>query len=690
MQKEQADDLLTTAEVRLILDGPMESVINLASSARINAVDHKGDTPLHLAARTGRVALCDLFIRSGCDPVALNNEKLTPAEVAFSEGHYVTGELLSMITRNTIGPDESEVDASATAGPSTYDTLTATSKNLTNDKEAEPFSDVLELVEDEDPEVFFKKSTANTARGTFNPVSSILPKATGDIENTWVVDLTNTLISGDGINSLSKKTPEQPDDQDFLRVGNRGPKPVKRAAISKSTNFFISHDICLAWVKSIINKGYYSTEDIEEFIFYCEGNASFLDLQENLERLLDIAGFDRCDSAKSTEHVLELTANVSVEDLAEGVFATCNRAIRLPGTGRFDMAKKLDKARFAPIMHAKQELLLCLLGCEPAIEEILKTVEGFLLDREDQDERSKSAQALYSWSMEGRIMDGKRRREALSALDTLDLPLKTIKEILDLLSSTTHGSLSEVQKLGGKISDYEAAIKRVSLEYLPLVRRFSSRNVNEGEDPEDVFQVSFLGLYRAAMRFDPDLGDRFSLFANNGMQKFVNRWRGDESRIIRLPIHRHEKVVFFDETIEKFEAIYCRRPSVVELAHQLGWNLREVQQFLDLPRFSISIDGIEEWDEIFSELGNEEFIGDPLDNKETKLVVSLILSELKEREAEVIQKRFGIGSNEEMTLEEIGKIYDRTRERIRQIEAKAMKKLTHPARLNRIKTLLGM
>nr|WP_246730015.1 sigma-70 family RNA polymerase sigma factor [Rhizobium daejeonense] len=282
-------------------------------------------------------------------------------------------------------------------------------------------------------------------------------------------------------------------------------------------------------------------------------------------------------------------------------------------------------------------------------------------------------------------MDGKRRREALAALEAFDFSLAFHKELVRILEQDPECQEHAIQ-LDAQILVFEAVTEHLVREHLSYVRRFAARNVEEGEEPEDVFQVAFVGLQRSTRRFDPERGYRFLIYATYWMRQAIVRWRADEGAAIRIPVHRNEKIAKLDRAMERLEVRVDGTVSDHELAAELEWTTDEVRQFRGIPREVEYPDSIDDWDNLLSEqVGANVF-----DQAETERIVTDALAELPERQADVIRMRFGIGRDADMTLEEIGQLYGVTRERIRQIEAKGLDRLSHPGRKRRLQELLGL
>ena len=702
---------LHPAEIRKVVDARTEHIAQFAASPRLHAVDSKGDTPLHIAARMGNRGLCDLFIRAGADPRARNHERQTPADVASAEGHLLAAQLLfSFVGKSQVDtPHQALADVprgdveveeeQQTAPPPPSESAPP---ELREDQIG--FDDLLTFEPEEDPERFFDRSAGDLASGTFVALVISSPTDSTETHMDWEVDLSPAKIEGDGIGSEAAITYDQGGGNDFLKVRNRGRRSVKRAVVPSGTRLSIDPDNCLTWAAEILEKRCFTFNDMDTLISFCEGNGDLDELRFNLLLTLEAAGLELFDEANESGDVLwDVRSNFSADDLAETLEAAFSRATRLPGTRRFYLDKSVEARLLGPMVRAKQELQLGILACEPAVETILSTIDK-LLDGSVEPSRVtmrtivpsqpdyaetaaffKAGQALRKWNSAGRVMDGRRRREALEALEALDLSLMFHKALVESLAQR-EPYLDASFRLDGLISVFEMAIDRLILEHLPYARRFAARNVKNGEDPEDVFQVAFMGLQRSSRRFDPERGHRFVVYSTFWMKQAVTRWRADEGALIRIPVHRHEKLAELDQAVERLDARHGRSPTEAELVTELGWDEEDVMRLLRIPRHCSDLGGLEEWEGATSEPDQE----DALDQTETARIVSEVLAELPERQADVIRMRFGIGRDDEMTLEEVGQTYGVTRERIRQIEAKGLRRLSHPGRKRRLQALLGL
>ena len=364
------------------------------------------------------------------------------------------------------------------------------------------------------------------------------------------------------------------------------------------------------------------------------------------------------------------------------------------------MDKSSEVRLFEPIVRAKQELQLNTLACKPAVEIILDVINIIRqksaiskfaeitpydgVSNEESTDFFKAADTLKLWQTNGRIMDGKSRRAALEALGALDLSVAFFKEMIKALGENA-SNLEDAIRMNKIISIFEVSMEQIILEHLPYVRRFASRNVEDGEDPEDVFQVAFMGLQRSIRSFDPSLENRFVNYCTYWMRSFLMRWRANESATIRIPVGQHESLAKLDRALENLNLGFNHVVSDDEIADELEWTREKVKLLRQIPRQNKHLINIEEWEKVLEPEPDDTF-----DQAETKRIVDNILEELSERQADIIRRHFGIGYDDEMSLQEIGQIYGVTRERIRQIEAKGFARLlNHPTRKRHLQALLG-
>ena len=699
-------------EIRLIAEGNLERLAELAASSRLHAVDPKGDTPLHLSARMGNLAACDLFIRSGADPSAMNHDRQTAADIAFAEGHGLAAQLLSSLVAGSPAT-ETETVGKREVSTAVEDVVTGPDEvpehRVVVSQETKPIGrtddldDLLDFKAEAEPEEFFDQYAGDTASGTFVALisSSLVVSDNGD--GSWSLDLSAAPIAGEGVGSSAAVTADRVAENEFLKVRNRGRQSVKRAVVPTGTRLSIDMELCFTWVEEILAKGRCSLEDIDRLVIHCEGNGDLEELRSNLQRNMEEAGFDLGHATEHDADIWDAVSNTSSDDLADAIEAALTRRTRLPGTQRFIMDKSEELQLLEPIMRAKQELQLGILASETAVGTILDVMDRIrdgsrdpgsvslrtiITSRPGHAETSEvmaAAEALRSWNTTGRVMDGKRRREALAALKALELTLPFHKELVRILEQFP-ACQAEASQLEAEILISESATEHLIREHLPCVRRFASRNVEEGEDPEDVFQVAFMGLQRSTRRFDPERGYRFLTYATYWMRQTIMQWRADEGAAIRIPVGRNGKVTELDRALDRLDVWVGGTVSDVDLAEELEWAIDEVRQFRCIPREAEYPESLDDWDNLLPERPEVDVFG----QAETERIVTDALAALPERQADVIRMRFGIGRASSMTLEEIGQIYGVTRERIRQIEAKGLDRLSHPGRKRRLQELLGM
>src|SRR5437773_2631650 len=268
---------------------------------------------------------------------------------------------------------------------------------------------------------------------------------------------------------------------------------------------------------------------------------------------------------------------------------------------------------------------------------------------------------------------------------------------LEQLETVYHLSINDVKEVNREVSIGEAKARRAKKEMveanLRLVISIAKKYTNRGLQFLDLIQEGNIGLMKAVDKFEYRRGYKFSTYATWWIRQAITRAIADQARTIRIPVHMIETINKLIRTSRQLVQELGREPTPEELAEKLAMPLEKVRKVLKIAKEPISLE---------TPIGDEEdsHLGDFIEDKNAVLTLDAaiqanlretttrVLASLTAREERVLRMRFGIGMNTDHTLEEVGQQFSVTRERIRQIEAKALRKLKHPSRSRKLRSFL--
>ena len=278
----------------------------------------------------------------------------------------------------------------------------------------------------------------------------------------------------------------------------------------------------------------------------------------------------------------------------------------------------------------------------------------------------------------------------------LDDPVRMyLKEIGKIPLLTPEEELEVAKDL---VSDDEktrdAARKRMSEANLRLVVSIAKRYVGRGMQLLDLIQEGNLGLMKAVEKFDYTKGYKFSTYATWWIRQSITRAIADQARTIRIPVHMVETINKVLRTSHSMVQSLGREPTTQEIADELHMDIQKVEEILKIAQEPVSLETPigEEDDSHLGDFIQDDDASQPAEEASYTLLreqLEEVLRTLTPREEEVLRMRFGLLDGKPHTLEEVGKQFDVTRERIRQIESKALRKLRHPSRSKKLRDFLN-
>ena len=286
-----------------------------------------------------------------------------------------------------------------------------------------------------------------------------------------------------------------------------------------------------------------------------------------------------------------------------------------------------------------------------------------------------------------KILDELSNSKDIKISDPVRMYLKEIGRI-NLLSSDEEFEFARLAEQGD-----EYAKKMLAESNLRLVVSIAKRYVGRGMLFLDLIQEGNIGLMKAVDKFDPDKGYKFSTYATWWIRQAITRAIADQARTIRIPVHMVETINKLARIQRQLTQELNREPTEEEIAKKIGLSVEKVREVYKISQDPVSLETPigEEDDSHLGDFIKDERTMSPEEYATIEMLkeeLSGVLLTLTEREEKVLRLRFGLDDGQCRTLEEVGQVFNVTRERIRQIEAKALRKLRHPSRSRRLRDFL--
>jgi RNA polymerase primary sigma factor len=706
--------------------------IHIERGDDINARDASGMTPLMLSAARNKPAICNLLLRAGADHSLLDPSGRTALQIAIAAGSDATAAILDAVQTRISdtpppegAPDPDSIsDTSLPRGPITeaarptvpgaaaanteieaprspqvaiLDEMDAGEFDLSGwEAEEEPVRPVADLV------VVVSASAVQVAITGHEPIDS---SADWDDIDAYLPEVALPLAradDGEGRAALRRL---------FLRALREGSVPLLHVQ-AQSVNEDRSANLAAeAYLATVINDLGAELDERLEYSDACESFEVFVDPEETPEEeaALDEAllAIDRATSPRheplriyqrEIQRLRLLTADEEIQ-LAKDMEAALEEALDALAAWREGISRTLVAGDEA--LTGSRLLSSVWVGgetdSEPASAESLEAAEPPQSELEASLDEDGEQQEAASQDAHGTTFSDALRRlaslfgkeggprgspeEIRQALAGLRLNRRFLLELVDAASGP-----APCPEFGRAMADFRSARDRMAVANLKLAFFHAKKYLYSGEPLDDLAQEGNIGLLKAVDRYDWRRGFRFSTYATWWIRQQISRYVADKVRTVRVPVHIHEKLQKAERIAQEFEVALGRMPTLDELAERVEMPQHKLAALQSMTAQIASIEDLP-IDSMIAIDAREAYVSpdpaDVIDQTQLRREVDRYVSSLWTRdrkEESVIRLRFGIGVSDVLTLEEIGMRFEVTRERIRQIELKALRKLRHPGR----------
>ena len=507
-------------------------------------------------------------------------------------------------------------------------------------------------------EGFEKLVTAGKNKGflTYDEVNDTMAK---DIESSDEIDQIFDSLESRGIRIVSSEEDGKAEASPGVRDLKGADEPEEKEEVTYSDKFIPLDDPVKMYLKQM---GSISLLTREKEILL----AKRIEAAENkFAESLFIMNFARQEAITIISRVLK--EEINVEDVVKDELERRQKLIR-------DLRRLLKKARHSRKGTEKSAEIIAEFKLTSTVNEAMVKKIKAIIKKIDRIDRSLRLNKKIPKITEV-------RKERTQLLKELGEPLKRAK--------------SEMRVIRMRQVRFNKAKKALVEANLRLVVSIAKKYINRGLSFLDLIQEGNMGLIRAVEKFEYQRGYKFSTYATWWIRQAITRSIADQARTIRIPVHMTETINKIIRVSRLFVQDSGREPTPKEIAKQMRLPVVKVKEILKISQVPISLQTPigDEGDTHFGDFIEDKKAVSPANatvHSMLKEEITEVLETLDDREKQILELRFGIKDGSTRTLEEVGSVFKVTRERVRQIESKALRKLRHPTRSRRLKTFLDM